>query len=211
MKTAEKKYRTATAHCNSTYDTLWKAYPLNHNSLVSSPIFDNVAPNSVYSPLPSQGDKDEDRNGDEIYAKGIMYRATINVPNMRKNATFKLLQVEWNSTQGSPITYGDLLHNITGSVALDPIQTDRWSVKTLGTYRVTARDVGAGDVSTINIKKWIPFKRKLTFKQDDSIVVCKGMKEYVALIWMSWDIQSTLTTDTIGYVKGAYTLHYGDP
>ena len=215
LKTAEKKYKTCEPQANSAYDLAFGGFALNHNSLVEIKLIDNTAPNLGIHCTMSQGNSDGQRNGDEIYAKGIMFRAAITLPADRKNATFKICLVEYNSVQGDPTVFTDLFHNVTGKNVLDPIQQDRWKVRVLGTYRYLPRDTNSelvqGQRGEILVKKWIPFKRTLTFKEDTSLVYTKGMKERLSLVIMSYDNNSAFEATTIGYIRANATIYYGDP
>lgn len=215
LKTAEKKYKSADIAANSAYDLTFGGNALNHNSIVEQTLIDNTNPNSTYQLCMAQGDNDGQRNGDEIYAKGIMYRGGIVIPSDRKNTTFKMCLLEYNTVQGTPTTYGDLFHNVTGKNMLDPLQQDRWKLTVLGTYRYSPHDTNPspidGNRGEILIKKWIPFKRHLCFKEDTSLAYVKGMKERLSIIWLTYDNNSAFDATTCGYIRANATLYYGDP
>lgn len=218
LKTAEKKYIGRDLASNSNYDILIGGNALNHNSVVETTLINNTNPNSTYQLCMPQGDSDGQRNGDEIYAKGIRLRSVITVPPDRRNAIFKLFLVEYNTTQGSPIVKADLFHQALNNVMIDGIQTDRWKLHLLGSYRLKSRDLAGMETgamaarhATILVNKWIPFRRKLTYIKDDSLVYAKGMKERLSLIWMTFDATNALELDTCGYVRQHATLYYGDP
>jgi len=215
LKTAEKKYRLAETVFNSTYDVAYGGYPLNHNSMVQGFLANNTAPTTAHITNIPQGNRDNERNGDEIYAKGIMLRGTITLPADRKNAKFKLFLVEHNTTQGNLTSFTDVFHSVTGYAYIDPVQTDRWTLKPLGTYAYRGRDTDSslleGQRGSIIIKKWIPWQRKLRYLNDGTTAVSQGMKEQLSLLCVSFDNTSTLDTSTIGYIRMAATLHYGDP
>lgn len=216
LKTAEKKYKAVDVSANSAYDIAFGGNALNHNSIVELTLINNTNPNATYQLAMAQGDGDAFRNGDEIYAKGIMLRAGIVIPADRKNATFKVFLVEYNTVQGDPTVFSDIFHpGNTGKVVLDAVQTDRWNLNLLGTYRYkahdTSSDLATGQRGEILIKKWIPWRRKLCFKADDSLVIAKGMKERLSILIMSYDNNSAFDTTTVGYVRTNATLYYGDP
>lgn len=226
LRTAEKKFRSVDNACNSAYDFVAKGYPLNHNSVVYSHLVDNVDPNTVNQPIPLQGVDDGSRNGDEIYAKGFVIRGSIDFPFDRTNTIVKMYMVEWNSTSGSLVDH-NLQHQVTGNVMLDPFQNERWKIKHIGTFRprlgnytpysrnTTAATPGllleGGKAQSILFKKSIPFKRKLHFKSDDSVIITRGMKERFSIFFTTYDTQGTLTTDTCAYIRMNTTLYYGDP
>lgn len=215
LKTAEKKYKTAELLCNSAYDATFGGFALNHNSTVNFHMIDNTAPTVRHVTYIGQGDSDGARNGDEIYAKGIMLRATIAIPADRKNIKVRMFLVEHNSVQGDLAVYGDLYHNITGRNVLDPIQSDRWKMSVIGDYEYKSSDTSSdpitGQRGSILIKKWIPFRRHLRYEKDDSFVVTRGMKERLSVVLQTWDNNSTFDSSTCGYIRGSITLHYGDP
>lgn len=220
LRTAEKKFRSVDLSFSSAFDLLKNGWPLNHNSVVAAPIFDNTFPDNATQPVPSQGIGDSSRNGDEIYGKGITLRGSIDFAFDRTNAITKMYLVEWNTTQGS-LTKADLQYPITGNVMLDPFQSDRWKVKYIGTvrprtgnyhhYDVEGIPVESGKTQTVLFKKFIPFKRKLSFKEDSSNVICKGMKERLSLVFITYDALNTVSSATMAYARVNATFHYGDP
>lgn len=226
LRTAEKKYRSSNLNCNSAYDQVRKAYPLNHNSIVRAHIVNNVSPDASWEPAAiAQGDSDGNRNGDEIYGKGFMIRGSIDFPYDRANTHVKMYVVEYNSTAGDITTKADLQHNVTGSVMLDPFQADRWKVRCIGSFRPNKESYGQntqevlgvgvpyeyGKVQSVLFKKWIPFRRKLCYKEDTSLSIVKGMKEYLSVFFLTYDTQGTIADDTCAYVRMSCTFHYGDP
>lgn len=225
LRTAEKKFRSTDNPCDSVYNAVAQGYPLNHNSIVHCHLINNNSPNGTTHPIPAQGDGDGQRNGDEIYSKGITIRGSIDFPYDRTNSYVKMYLVEWNSTSGG-LTKADLQHAITGNVMLDPFQHDRWKIKHIGTFRPREGNYTAntylnqldltstgqhGKTQSILFKKHIPFKRKLCFKDDNSLVITKGMKEHLSVFFMTYDTQGTNQLDTCAYVRLNTTLYYGDP
>lgn len=212
MSTAEKKRKDTTQlEWAFTYDPTELGYPIFHNSMQITYLINNNSPNGTSNLGVFQGNQDDQRQGNEIYSKGVMFRNTIKVPADRKNSQFKLYLVEFNSSQGNPGDKNDFFHNITGSVLLDPLQTDRFKAKYLGTYRVAARDLATTQAATIIVKKWIPFKRHLSYAIDNSGAVAKGMKEHLAVVMVAYDTTNTLTTDKVGFVQSSASLYYADP
>lgn len=120
--------------------------------------------------FPSQGLGDGERNGDEIYVKGIMVRMIFQIPHDRRNTKFKLWYVPYNSVQGNLAVAADFMHVSANNTMLDFIQTDRWKgIKYIGQYRCSAADMITGSQDKIvMVKKWIPINRKVTFISDAS-------------------------------------------
>lgn len=212
MSVAEKKRKdTSQLEWAFPYDITEKGYPIYHNSMQIVYLINNNSPSGVTNLGIFQGDQDDNRNGNEIYSKGIMFRSTIKVSADRKNSTFRMFLVEFNSSQGNPGDKNDFFHNITGSVLLDPKQTDRFKAQYLGTYRVSARDLATTQASTIIVKKWIPFKRHLSYTTDNSGSIAKGMKEHLAVVMVAYDTTNTIESDKVGFVQSSASLYYADP
>ena len=190
---------------------------LLHNVIKSFNLIDNEDGNP--SVLPTQGAADNQRNGSDIYATGIMIRGHVDIPFDRRNAKFKMWLVERNSIQGSVNTYGDFFKTVTGAGALDPINDDKFKVKYLGQLRTVARDLyiergeitDAGADASVYFKKWIPFKRKLKFSGTDAKCT-QGMKEFLTLNVLPYDTYTTAETDIIGRTWDmAVSFYYKDP
>lgn len=190
-----------------------QSFSLNHNSIYAAIAAWYPSMPAGQTMFPSQGNTDGNRKGDEILCQGMRFRCQLNVPYDRRSSAFKFFFVQWNTSQGSPGTRTDFLHDITGSIMLDPIQTDRWpGVKYLGTYRPISRDLSPTDQhSTILINKWIPFKKKVTFNNDGSEVP-SNLKEEGAIIVFSYGYTGALQTDTLAQnCQCTLTLYYKDP
>lgn len=184
---------------------------VGHNFPFQVMMINNEAPNSSQHPIPSQGDGDGNRNGDEIYAKGFRLRMQIENDAGKHNNTWKFWLVEYNAVQGTPAVPADFFHAATGNNILDAIQTDRWKAKLLGVFRTKARDVGQDRKTDIFINKWVPFKRKLSFRSDDTLQIAKGMKTYLAIVGVGYDASNTAGNTGIGNIRINSTLYYGDP
>jgi hypothetical protein len=190
-------------------------WSMRHNSIEHIHIYNQSAPDAVKHPLPTQGDGDGNRNGDEIYATGIRVAGSIQVFAANKSATFRMFLVENNDSvysSGSAIsTYNETFHNVSGSTMLDTFQHDRIRPKYLGTLQVSTRDVNDAGDGTINFKKWIPLKRKLTFRQDDSPALATGLKNKLTLMFLPYDKIATTNLAVIGVCSVHATLYYKDP
>lgn len=222
MQTAEKKYKSTSPSivyktnssgtgCLQISADAFGSFALSHNTITKMQIIDNNAPQFGNQPLPLQGDQDDQRNGDEIYSKGLRLRIQIENDANRHNNTYKLWLVEMNRAQGDCGVPSQFFHNMTGNNQLDPVQTDRWTASYLGKYRTMARDVAVDAKTNILINKWIPFKRKMTFNKDDVSAVAKGMKEQLWLVIVAYDSTNTLYDTNIGNFRLNSTLYYSDP
>lgn len=220
LKTAEKKYKSVdskqsyswngSALVGSTVD-IYGQIAVGHNAPFQVNLINSSGPSTTDHPLPTQGDGDGFRNGDEIYAKGYRLRIQIENNANKHNNTWKFWLVEHNTVQGNPAVPSDFFHQITGNNLLDCIQQDRWRAHLLGTFRTGSRDVAVDAKTNIFINKFIPFRRKLCFKADDSIVVSKGMKEVLSLVGVCYDTSNTTFDTALGNFRVNTTLYYGDP
>lgn len=215
LATAEKKFRSCDIPANSAYDSLAGGYALNHNSTVQMELINNNSPAAANITYLALGGTDETRTGNEVFTVGIMLRGSIAIPADRKNTKFRIFLLEYNSVVGDPTVYNQFYHNITGKNVLDPIRNDRWSPKVIGSYTYKAHDTSSspidGQRTSILIKKWIPWKRQLSFSDTTSYQVTKGMKERLSLIVQTWDQQGSADTSTCGYIRLNATLHFKDP
>lgn len=221
LSTAESKYKSVDLKENVAYNgssvsavaaDAYGQVPVSHNFPFQAYIFNNSAPDTNKHPVPAQGDGDGNRNGDEIYSKGIRLRMQLENDGNKHNNTWKFWLVEYNyGTQGFPCNPTEFMHAATGNNLLDAVQTDRWNAKLLGVYRTKARDIPSGNKSDIFVNKWIPFKRKLCFKADDSLVIAKGMKQQLAVVGVCYDTSNTTGGTACGNYRMNATLYYGDP
>lgn len=217
LKTAETKYisRLLTDTNMTQGAGLPNRYAVTHNAVSFYNIFNNTAPDAVKHPIPTQGDGDGNRNGDEIFATGVRLSGSLQVLNANKSATFRMFIVEHNDqvySSGSNLgTYNETFHNVTGSTQLDTFQHDRIRPKYIGTLKCPARDVSDTQDGTINFKKWIPLKRKFTFRQDDSPALATGLKNKYSLMILGYDKINTVNLTHIADIAVHATLYYKDP
>lgn len=201
LKTCETKYVSKSISTTNFY----------HDTLKGINLWDGGATTL----FPPQGDSDGNRNGDEIYVTGIMIRGVFTVPYDRRNMRMRMWFVPHNTNQGDPTVQSQFMHNITGNTLLDPIQADRWKgTQYLGDFTCKSTDqlTSAGNDKTIFFKKWLPIKRKVTFKEDSSQVPVSGMKESGYLVVTQYDTVTTLTTDVlITSSEISATLYFKDP
>lgn len=220
LQTAESKYKSVDlkqafywngANNVSAVVDAFGQIAVGHNAPFFATIINNDAPSATQHPVPSQGDGDGNRNGDEIYSKGFRLRMQLENDAGKHNNTWKFWLLEYNPVQGTPDVPSEFFHVTTGNNILDAIQTDRWNAKLLGVFRTKARDVGQDRKTDIFLNKWIPFRRKLCFKSDDTLQICKGMKTIFAIVGVCFDSSNTVFNTGIGNYRINATMYYGDP
>lgn len=201
LSTAEKCYKSIQRD----------GYAFNHDSLGVITVWS--CPENFTTIFPSQGNGDGERRGDEIYTKGIMARMVFQIPYDRRNMKFKLWWVEYDENQTGTLNKANFFHNISNNVMVDPIQQDRWRhVKYLGTYHTYATDQSpTGQDKTVIIKKWIPLKKKLTFRDDSSSMPTNIMPRGVLVVCPYDTVTSTTLDVLITQTESAWTLYYSDP
>lgn len=201
LSTAEKCYKSIARD----------GFSFNHDSLGLITVWS--APESFTTIFPSQGNGDGERRGDEIYAKGIMARIVFQIPYDRRNMKFKLWWVEYDEDQTGTLNKTNFFHNVSNNVIVDPVQSDRWpKCKYLGQYHCYATDQSTtGQDKTIILKKWIPMKKKITFR-DDSSTIPSNLLSRGALVICCYDTITSVTTDVlITQTESSWTLYYSDP
>lgn len=216
LKTAETKYisRLLTDTSMSELGAPTR-FDFRHNTLEWINIFNNTNPDAVKHPLPVQGDGDGNRNGDEIYATGIRIAGELNAASANKGMKVRVFLVEYNDqvfgAGQSLSTKAAVQHVITGNIMLDTFQHDRIKPKYLGTVRFPRNDLNDASDVTTNFKYWIPLKRKITFRQDDSPALARGIKNKMALLFLPYNTLFTADGIVIGAMKVHATLYYKDP
>jgi len=199
VKESESKYKTITKSLGS----------MTNNDIYRA---------NLWGPLtdgfPGQNSTDSGRIGDRIVCQGIMIRAIFDVPWDRKNVKLKCFFIPYNSDQGSPNTYANLFHNITGIARLDPIQKKRYpGIKYLGTYQIEPERAsyytyGAGtqvpdsdeisaNTGTICVKKWIPMYNKKVFFRSDATNQPSNLKEIGAFVAVPYATMNTAVDGAI--------------
>ena len=204
LKQAETCYRTIKN----------QSFAMNHNVIKEViPLWYPGMP-AGQTMFPSQGNTDGNRRGDEILCMGMRFRCQLNVPFDRRNSRFRFYFVQWNAQQGNPSVRTDLLHDVTGSILLDPVQTDRWKGRLhyMGTYSVSSRDLRqTADHSTILINRWIPMKKKINFINDGNEMPA-NLTEFGHIICLPYAYTGALSTDVIAEnCQCTITLYYKDP
>lgn len=204
IKQAETKYRTLN------YD--WGA--MTHGNIYHKDLWA-----SDINLFPGQNSTDSGRIGDRIVCQGIKIRAIFDIPWDRKNIRLKCFYVPYNSDQGSPATYENFFHNVTGESRLDPIQRKRYpGVKYLGTYtieperasyytysagtQVPDSDEISANTGTIAFTKWLPMNKTVYFNADASNTP-SNIKERGAILVVPY---ATLNTAKDGLVLSGDTI-----
>lgn len=201
---------------------------MKHGSINILPIYDKDAILGAVSIFPQQGINDASRIGDRIVCQKIKLRLQLDVPWDRRNMKVKVFFIEYNSDQGSPNTYNQLFHEITGNPLLDPIQFKRWgkSIRYLGTYYpMTERtpfftypgaegapgaNTTASNTGTVIINKDIMFKRKVCFTGDTAMTP-SNTKENGHLLIIPYATANTSGNDNVVLsADGVATLYYKD-
>lgn len=175
---------------------------LYHNQLYQFHLWG--ASGTSFDCLPYQGISDGHRLGDRIMIEGFKVRCLFQIPGDRRNTTIMMYWVPHNSEQGDPSS--DLLHNVTGSTMVDPLQKKRYpGAKFLGRFNVKPRDqytyIGGSHGDSLNAAPiyadfWIPINKKVYFKADASVVP-SNLKEYGTIVIAPYQQFSTLATDNI--------------
>lgn len=161
-----------------------------------------------------QGLKPDQRVGNEIYLTGIKYNLLLGQFSDRPNVTFKLFVVEWNDTAGTITNQTQFMYSNTGNIMLDPIQSHRFKVHKVYTYKSRIGMMEVGETpkeKTIPISFWVPLRRKIRFLDDNSNEMIGGMRQNFQVVIAVYDAYGTLTTDNIAYVQGGATIYYKDP
>lgn len=203
LKQAETCYRTL-KH---------ESFTLYHNSISALHGWYPTIP-VASGMFPTQGNTDGNRRGDEIFIQGIKIRMVLNIPYDRRNTTIRMYFLQWNSSQGDPGDRTQFLHDVTGNIMIDPVQTDRWghALKYLGTYTPRAKDLSpTGQHSTILINKWMPMRKKVTFTEDGSVIP-SNLKENGYIFFLPYSTTGALQTDIVAEnCQCTMTLYYKDP
>jgi len=191
---SEMKYKSGTLSVQSLY----------HNNVYEWHLW--APPGSAVGlyTLPGQGNTDGSRVGDRIYVKGFQVRAMFQISGDRRNTSIAAYYVPHNSEQGSPGSYGDLFHNVTGSSMMDTLQKKKFpGIKFLGRFRVKPADLwqhGALNLpqscASIYMSTFIPIDKKVYFKADASTIPT-NLKEYGTIVFAPYQNVNTLATDIL--------------
>ncbi|AXH73025.1 MAG: putative capsid protein [Cressdnaviricota sp.] len=180
-------------------ETKYKSISYDWGSIVQNNLAITNLWDSSTNLFPGQNSTDSGRIGDRIICQGIKIRAIFDIPWDRKNIKLKAFYVPWNSDQGTPATYTNFFHNITGEARLDPVQKKRYpGLKYLGTYQIEPErapyytygsgtgspdsDVISANTGTICIKTFIPMNDKKLFFRSDATNQPSNLKEQGSIL-----------------------------
>lgn len=148
-----------------------------------------------------------------------MLRGSFNFAGDRRGTTlrFYLLQP---AQVTEAVTYDKLFHNITNNVELDPLDKDMFpQTKYLGAYKIPDRSAPTASIdgtselidSNLIFKKWIPFTRKIKFKQNNSNEPT-SIPPYMMLLVTAYDHNSAFETDIcVKNIDMVASFYYSDP
>ncbi|KAJ1475981.1 hypothetical protein T484DRAFT_1826358, partial [Baffinella frigidus] len=204
-----------TAEPKEIHTVLDQLSTLYHNSFNPQTLYKRGNNNNTW---PLQGDGINQRNGNEIYAKGFMIRGSMCFAGDRRGSTLRFYLVN-PKDDTVELNYGKMFQKITNNVAIDPLNKSNFpTAKLIGTYKVP--DVSAPTMSVdgnfelidtnVIIKKWIPFNKKIKFL--DGTNDPTNINSYMALVVTCYDHNSALVTDEC--VKATdlmMSFYYSDP
>lgn len=187
-------------------DYNWGKAELNHNNYITgsfNPLLNGTAL------LPSQGDGDSNRTGNDIYARGIQCKMMFGCKADRHNTTFRV--VVYKCTKGYSIgTYTTVFDNQTGNVMLDGVDKDRVKVIMDKKFaqKVDVNDHNANKEITFFRKIWIPHKSLYKFYDDGA--QDNSYPYDIRMCVLAYDAYGTLITDNIGYVQMWSRFYFKD-
>lgn len=161
--------------------------------------------------MPVQGDTEYSRDGNDIYSLGFSLKMMVNIPTDRLNT--KIRCMIFKVVKGYNInSYATVFDNVTGSIALDSVDTDRiqilqsWWIqpgKSLNPGVSTT-----GKELTYNVKKWIPWKRVIKF-YDDGVQTNNQEWDLYIGCW-AYDTYGALNTDICAYAQPWLKFYFKD-
>lgn len=200
-------------------ETKYKTLSYDWGSMVHGGIYLTDLWSSTVNLFPGQNSTDSGRIGDRIVCQGIKIRAIFDIPWDRKNIKLKCFYVPYNTDQGSPDTYTNFFHNVTGESRLDPVQKKRYpGLKYLGTYQIEPErapyytyssgtgtpdaDVISSNTGTIAFTKWLPMNKNVYFNADASTTP-SNIKERGGIVIVPY---ATLNTSKDGVILPGDTI-----
>lgn len=150
---------------------------------------------------PQQGDGDSQRDGNDIFVKGLTVRMMVNLPADRLNTKIRCLLVK--VPRGTTVTgYTDIMDNITGNSQIDPIDKDRCKVVSqfyMVPNKVNPSNGATGKESTMYKKLYIPINKTSKFI-DDGTLANFDEWDYYLLQW-AYDTYTSLPGDAVAYCQ----------
>lgn len=222
LKTAEPKHRNVTL--TKVFDSIAQSgrdpipnptrWQLFHNCVTYIGLANNITPDYTAYPFPTRGVEDFDRVGDQINAVGIRVNFVMDVNNQFRSCKFKMFLVEWDKANGEPWITSNLFELTTGIAPLDKFDNDRFRIRPVGVYQLRPHDMQNPEVASIQVSKWIPLKRRLTFT-DNTQRIGRGMKDFMGLLIIPFAAMSDSAPLEeglqVGTINATATLHWKDP
>lgn len=172
----------------------------------------HLNPENVAGVWPAQGDGEENRNGNDIYAIGWTLRMLFRLPLDRLNTKIRCFVIK--AVKGSnPVGgYTGMFDGVTNNVLLDPIDKDR--VKVMKTFMIGGgRDLNPG-VSTSGKEKtfmkqvFVPLKKVIRFF-DNGTLNNDLLYDYY-FVAAAYDTLGSLVSDNIANCQVWQRLSYKD-
>lgn len=160
--------------------------------------------------LPTQGNADYQRVGDQIHMGGFMLRMAIGQKSDRPNVRWRWGIIKL--PKGSTSNYSVLFDQVTNNAMLDPWNTDAVKVIKTGWWQMqlTSLEVGETAKEQTHFKKlWVSYKRLLKFQPLTGNNTHDDGDLYFMVV--PYDTYGTLTSDNICWIQITQTLYYKDP
>ena len=177
--------------------------PLYHNGGADILPFDwKVCTNAeVNTWCPNQGDGDNQRDGNDIYVKGITCRMQFNLPADRLNTKIRCILLKCPRGY-SVATYTQSMDQVTGNAMIDPVDKDR--VKVIKQFFVGQKAFNPQQGSTakeitLYRKIYLPINRVVKFSDDGTLQNFHEW-DYHLLMW-GYDTWTTLPGDVVAYCQ----------
>lgn len=183
---------------------------LNHNTLA---LVANLNGNSP-TYMPTQGNTDNQRNGDRILSRGFKVHVMCGQKYDRPNVTWRIMIVAQKPGAGV-LTYNTLFRNVSGNGLLDEINDDDVTVlhqkywkPAQSTYFSSLAGTEVSREYTFTRKIWIPRKKEYKFSQNGGTVHNdKDIYMYV----LAYDAFGSLIADNIAYIQIWTKFLFKDP
>lgn len=189
----------------------WGKTELFHNSVnptVLGVYHGNMVHLNAYNKMPSKGDDEDQRNGDQVIMRGWKIRMLLGAKADRPNITYRIIVV---ACRLGLTNYSSLFDNTTGNALLDPVNTNQNTILFQKYYKpnkgmVSSTVTGAREY-TVPFRLWLPRKKIYKFSLDGTVLSDSNI--YVAVI--AYDAYGTVATDNIGYYQWWTEQIYKDP